>query len=162
MKMSFLRDFRSLLYSDILRRKKTTPFLILVSTFVSFLATRLFVVLFPTRSLFIKGYHIHHFFFGIILICITGWVALVSDRKSLQRLSAVIYGIGLGMLLDEIGLLLTCGTIGIGCDYWHRTSYDFFIIAIVLFLAAIYFEPFWRKMKGTFDRIFKRKKSFWP
>jgi hypothetical protein len=133
--MSF-KDIRTLLYSDILRRKKTTPFLVLTFMLLSFLVSRLFVVLFPYQNVIIKGYHIHHFFYGIFFICLAGWIALVSNSRLLVRISAMVYGLGLGMLLDEFGLLLTCGTVSKGCNYWHRLSYDTLIIICGIFLAV--------------------------
>ncbi|MEM3373619.1 MAG: hypothetical protein QXE31_00185 [Candidatus Woesearchaeota archaeon] len=154
--LKYLQDFESLFYSDIVRRKKTTPFLIFIFLLASFFVSRVFVIYFPERSVFIKGYHIHHFFFGLIFLCIAGYIALVSDKINLHRLSAVMYGIGLGMILDEIGLFLTCGTISKGCDYWARVTYDILIFVISLFLSIIYFEPFWLRMGKSFKAIFKK------
>jgi hypothetical protein len=143
---SFLKKISDLVYSDIVKRNKTTPFLIFVSLLFWFIVSRLFVMYFPGKSVFIKGYHIHHFFFGLILLSLAGYIAIVSKRAALERLSAIMYGSGAGMLLDEIGLFLTCGTMDKGCDYWARVTFDVFIIVVSLFLAIIYFGPFWRRM----------------
>ncbi|MEM4398027.1 MAG: hypothetical protein QW757_05390 [Candidatus Woesearchaeota archaeon] len=154
--LKFLKDFKSLFYEDIVRRKKTTPFLIFIFLLASFFISRVFVLYFPGRSLFIKDYHIHHFFFGLIFLCVAGYIALVSNKISLHRLSAVLYGIGLGMMLDEIGLFLTCGTYTMECDYWARVTYDVFIIVVSLFLAIIYFEPFWKRVGKSIRKILNK------
>lgn len=144
--LKFIKDFESILYWDIVRRKKTTPFLIFISLSIMFLVSRIYITYFPSKSLFIKGYHIHHFFYGIIFVCIAGYIALVSDRKRLHRMSAIVFGAGIGMMLDEIGLFLTCGTLYMECNYWAKVTYDVFIFVVFLFLAILYFGPFWNKM----------------
>ena len=131
--MSFFSDFRSLLYEDISKRRKTTPFLIFIFLLVGFTVSRIWVMVFPERGvLFLRGYHVHHFFYGLVLVVIAGYIALVTDRIRLQRLSAILFGLGTGMMLDEIGLILTCGTITKGCDYWSRVTYDIFIVVVSL------------------------------
>ncbi len=46
----------------------------------------------------------------------------------------MLYGGGLGLLIDEIGLLLTWG------NYWATQSYIFSIIVIFIFLSIILYE----------------------
>jgi hypothetical protein len=148
-----LKDFESLLYEDIVRRKKTTPFLIFVSFILAFAVSRLFVVFFPTKNLIIRDYHIHHFYFGIILLTIACWIGLVSNRVRLHRLAAIMYGVGMGLIVDEFGLFLTCATIWKECDYWARISYDAFVVVAGVFFMIIYFEPFWRRMKRPVTKV---------
>ncbi|MBN1377088.1 hypothetical protein JW949_02000 [Candidatus Woesearchaeota archaeon] len=154
--LKLIRDLKSLLHEDIIRRNKVTPFFVFTSMIVSFFISRLLVTLFPGVSLFIKEYHIHHYYYGIFLVCISAWTALVSNKISLLRISAVMFGLGLGMILDEFGLLLTCGTYLKECDYWHRISYDTFIITCGVFLSIMYFGPVWKKIKKI---IRKKEKS---
>ena len=158
--IKYFSDFQSLFYEDIVRRKKTTPFLIFVFILIFFSASRLVVIYFPARSLFIRGYHVHHFYFGVVLLGIAGYIALVSDKLSMHRWSAILYGSGLGMILDEIGLFLSCGTQSMECDYWVKASYGIFVIVASLFLSILYFEPFWEKMGRPFLKFFSRYFSF--
>jgi hypothetical protein len=157
--VKLIKDFESLFYEDIVRRKKTTPFLVFVFLLITFFLSRVFVIYFPQKVFFIRGYHIHHFFFGVILLGVAGYVALVSDKIRLQRLAAAVFGTGLGLVLDETGLFLTCGTLVMECDYWAKVTYDIFILIASLFMAILYFEPFWRRMGktilGLFTRFFK-------
>lgn len=113
-------------------KKLQTQFIILSSFIISFFIARLFVAILnadvnPWCQLWVKGYRIHHFFFGIGLLVIGGWLGHVNCGKIITKISAGIYGIGLGLVADEFGLLLTFG------DYWAEQSYIFFVL-ISLFL----------------------------
>ncbi|MBW2985599.1 hypothetical protein KY313_03005 [Candidatus Woesearchaeota archaeon] len=142
-----IKDLKSLLYEDIIRRNKLTPFIIFVFFLISFGLSRAVVILFPETSLYIRQYHIHHFYYGIILLFASNWISLVSDRPNLHNIAAGLTGFGLGLVVDEIGLLLTCSSPGFVCNYWHRLTYDVVIWLVGLFFVAIYFEPFWRFIK---------------
>ena len=113
-------------------KKLQIQFIILSSFIISFFIARLFVAILnadvnPWCQLWVKGYRIHHFFFGIGLLVIGGWLGHVNCGKIITKISAGIYGIGLGLVADEFGLLLTFG------DYWAEQSYIFFVL-ISLFL----------------------------
>ena len=58
----------------------------------------------------------------------------MGSQKKYKKISAMLYGGGLGLLIDEIGLLLTWG------DYWATQSYIFGIIVIFIFLSIILYE----------------------
>ncbi|MFW5979995.1 MAG: hypothetical protein ACOC4G_03020 [Bacillota bacterium] len=92
------------------------------------------------RNIILFGYHIHHFYFGILFIAIAGWLALVRSSVSKERL-ALLYGAGLGLLMDEIGLLLTWG------NYYSSLTYLLSIILLGIFLNIIYFPYFWRSVR---------------
>ena len=148
-----VRDLRSLLYEDIIKRNKLTPFIIFVFFLISFGLSRLIVIIFPEINLFIKQYHIHHFYYGIILLFASNWISLVSDRPNLHNIAAGFTGFGLGLIVDEIGLLLTCSSPGFVCNYWHRLTYDVVIGFVGLFFVIIYFEPFWKFFKRKIKKL---------
>lgn len=79
----------------------------------------------------VGGTHVHHLVFGIITLMITGWIAIAVDPGSPGReLSAVAFGIGTGLTLDEFALWLELKDV-----YWSeegRKSIDAVIIAAVL------------------------------
>ena len=145
------------------KKNKKLPFIITVSYLLSFLTIRLLVTIagsaqtgfakavregppgvnfYIGRNIILFGYHIHHFYFGIILIAIAGWLSLVKNyrKKNINRLG-VMYGIGLGLLMDEIGLLLTWG------DYYSDLSYLLSIFLLGVFLSILYFPSFWKQFK---------------
>ncbi|MGM0472239.1 MAG: hypothetical protein ACQEQI_08170 [Bacillota bacterium] len=93
------------------------------------------------RNIILFGHHIHHFYFGILLICIAGWIAIVRLPKiSLER-TALIYGAGLGLFMDEIGLLLTWG------DYYSGLTYLLSIFLGGVLLNIVFFPRFWYEVK---------------
>jgi len=140
---------------------KKTPFIIALSYLTSFLLVRLFVIILGSanseiagvveqgmgphfyigRNLILFGHHIHHFYFGFILISFAGWSAIVGSPKIGKEKLAVLFGAGLGLFMDEIGLLLTWG------DYYSSLSYLVGVFFLGVFLAIIYFPSFWRKVK---------------
>ncbi len=136
-----LKEIRSR-RKDILRPKKLEmQFIILFFFIISFLIARSFVVLLnadinPTFQLWMKGYRIHHFFFGIGLLVIGGWLGHIYHGNILSLLSAGIYGIGLGLIADEFGLMLTFG------DYWADQSYTFFVAISLFLLVTLLFESY--------------------
>jgi len=136
---------------------KKTPFLVAASYLVSFITIRLMVIIAGSanseiarvvkegaswttfhigRNIVLFGYHIHHFYFGVLLIGLVGWLALTgTDRISKEKL-AIIYGIGLGLFMDEIGLLLTWG------DYASSLSYLLGVLLLGILLSVVYLPRF--------------------
>jgi hypothetical protein len=68
----------------------------------------------PFRNLVTKsGLHIHHLFWGILLLMVTGFAALATRAPAWHLRIAVIYGIALGLTLDEFALWLRLADV-----YW--------------------------------------------
>ena len=143
---------------------KEIPFIIFITFFFTFIIARVSVVfIIPQLHLFIKGYHIHHFYYGVILLIISNWVSILKQEEKWHRLSAILFGSGLGLMADEIGLMLTCGTALMDCDYHTRITFDIIIIIFLLLLNIIYFLPFWKAIikpimnpKITIEKIIKK------
>ena len=93
------------------------------------------------KNIIIFGYHIHHFYFGIFLICIAGWLAIMGNTYLSKNKLAVIYGTGLGLFMDEIGLLLTEG------NYFSSLSYLLGVFLLGIFFNIIYFPSFWKNVR---------------
>jgi hypothetical protein len=79
----------------------------------------------------VGGTHIHHLVWGILLLLIFGWigVAVVPDSPW-GEISAVMFGIGAGLTLDEFALWLNLKDV-----YWEkegRRSIDAVVIALAL------------------------------
>jgi len=92
-------------------------------------------------NIILFGYHIHHFYFGFLLLCIGGWLAIVGSERFSRVHAALLYGAGLGLFLDEIGLLLTWG------DYYSSLTYIWCLIVLALFFNIIFFGEFWQRVK---------------
>ncbi|MFB6214560.1 MAG: hypothetical protein ABEI54_01700 [Candidatus Bipolaricaulia bacterium] len=89
------------------------------------------------RNIILFGYHIHHFYFGILLMGIAGWLAIAGSTSIRKEKLALVYGAGLGLLMDEIGLLLTWG------NYASTLSYLLGVFLLGIILSLVYFPRFW-------------------
>ena len=140
----WIKDLKQLWIGDIIRRQKVTPFIIFTFFLLSFMISRIIVYMFPGFNIanyFVGKYHIHHFFYGLMMVIVSNWIAFVSDSKRLRRIAAGIFGFGLGLIADEIGIFLVCGTAGLPCDpsklYSSRMNYDAVMFIALLLLTGI-------------------------
>lgn len=155
--------FKNLLTLFILKRRKEVPFLIFFSFLVTFFIARLIAYsirfdivpdyLFFIKTIFIRGYHIHHFNFGIILLAMAGFFSLIDNLRSHIHKIAMIYGVGLALVVDEFGLLITLQK----DVYWGRRSYDAVIITALILLNIVYFGWFWKIMGVKLQRFLFRQ-----
>ena len=149
----WVKDIQSVWHQDIIKRNKQTPFIVFCSFVIAFAVARAMVVFGPEwLRLFIKQYHVHHFYYGFILLAVANWIALTTNRPHMERFAAMLTGIGLGLFIDEFGLLLTCTTPAFECDYWGRQSFDAFMLLGGVFLAVLYSGP----VMGACVRFFRK------
>ena len=78
-------------------------------------------------------------------MAVAGWIALISDRPRLRLFAAALLGTGLGIVADEVGLLLTCTSpLLVQCNYYARVTVDVFTILTAIFFSVLYFVPLWK------------------
>ncbi len=127
--------------------------LILAAFLVTFFISRLIVYLVINGLIWdlfltIKGVHIHHFSYGVVILAALG-LYLLLKRPAINsrqlRLAAVLYGLGLGLTFDEFGMWIRLED-----DYWIRQSYDAVIIVALLLLNIAYFKPL---VKTLYERF---------
>jgi hypothetical protein len=106
--------------------KPSLSFIILASFLVSFAVARVFTAFFPSAVLVVSGFHVHHFWYGLALLTIGGWIGINYREEHAERIAAIVFGVGGGLVGDEIGLLLTFG------EYNSEVTYTF-VIALVSF-----------------------------
>ncbi len=94
-------------------------FLIFLTTII---VTRLYLAPRPKPSPTIKGFRLHHYMYGIVLITIG---LLIKNNPT--------YLIGLGLFIDELGFVLIGGETH--QDYWSKKS----LLLLTLFIIIIYF-----------------------
>lgn len=104
-----------------------------------FLGARLFATLNPTVVVVKGEIHFHHFWYGLIMVVTTGWIAIALGEERWHRILASIFGLGVGFIGDEVGLLLTFQ------DYTTPIELYFFIGAIA---AIIFLSLTWRYRAG--------------
>jgi hypothetical protein len=84
----------------------------------------------PFRSLRIGRRHIHHFVPGIVLAFLSGAAAIVTRDEAIEPRLALVFGLGMGLTLDESALLLELEDV-----YW--TPEGLVSVQITLAVAAM-------------------------
>ncbi len=156
------------LQKEIFKRRRSTPFLISVSFLASFITARLWVIYLGAagavtpevtytvgRNLVMGGYHIHHITYGIILLAVSAWLSINYWSKTIARISSIMYGLGLGLIVDELGFI-----IGGIRPYQGDTEVFYVAIAIIAALASIvYFPSFYRAITRDIKRFQEKYKE---
>lgn len=147
-----------IVYDNLIEKhKRRVSFVVLVAFLVTFIIVRLYVLsatfgVLDDPYLYIKGYHVHHLNYGIVIMAIAGFLALVfQDGKQRLRIGA-LYGVGLGLTFDEFGMWFRLED-----DYWVRASYDAVIVISLIFINLVYFYPFWKRFG---NRLRKKSQTF--
>jgi hypothetical protein len=121
----------------------------LLSFIASFVAARAFTTFFPSTVFISGGIHIHHFWYGLALLAVGGWLGISYSDNEIDPLAAILYGVGGGLIVDEVGLLLTFG------NYWTELTFSVLIVllafASVLILLNAYKEIVLRELRD-FER----------
>ncbi|ARP69869.1 hypothetical protein LK07_08855 [Streptomyces pluripotens] len=124
------------------------PLLLALGAFVlTFLATRTITRLIragkgPFGNVKAGGLHIHHVVPGVLLTVVGGFGAVASDRHGYGAgISAVLFGMGAGLVLDEFALILHLDDV-----YWSeegRKSVEVVVLTAALVgLLLAGFSPF--------------------
>jgi len=143
-------------------------FLASLSFFVTFGATRLLVHGFKATAdplqLWIAGIHVHHYVAGITLLLLVGylWLIQVGTGASLEshrlgRITALLYGTGSALTLDEFALWLHLDDV-----YWERAgraSLDAVMLFGALVSAGLWGGPFWRAVLRQGARIWRTSRA---
>ncbi len=88
-----------------------------------------------------SGLHIHHLFWGILLLMLTGFFALATRGEVWHLRIAIIFGIALGLTLDEFALWLRLADV-----YWSpegAESIKAAAVAAALLGLYAFGAPFW-------------------
>ncbi len=156
-----------LLHDGIKKHRRSTPFLVTISFLVAFITARLWViylgatdappegVIYVGRNVVLGGYHIHHITYGIILISISAWLSINYWSTTIARISSILFGLGLGLIVDELGFVIG------GIDPYQADREVFFVAVVIVagFLSLIYFPSFYSSIKRDlmrWKRFFER------
>jgi hypothetical protein len=97
----------------------------------------------PFHNVSSGGLHIHHLVWGILLLLVVGYVWLIeagTTSSLLSSITAIAYGIGAALTLDEFALWLNLQDV-----YWTgpgRVSIDAVMIFASLLSVGIWGGPF--------------------
>lgn len=125
---------------------------------ISFVASFVIARVFTTISGVVlrgAGFHIHHFWYGIILLAVGGWLGISYDDERIVRLAAVLYGAGGGLIGDEVGLLLTFG------NYTTGITYTIVVIFLAIVSAVILFKRYSRAISTEIRGFTRSRASFY-
>ena len=111
---------------------------------ISFAIARVFTYFYPGAVLISGEIHFHHFWFGLLLLAVGGWLGINYNRKEVDMVAAIIYGVGGGLIADEIGLLLTFG------DYYSGLTWTFLLLLLAFVTTSIVLSRYWQ---SVFDEL---------
>lgn len=111
----------------------------LFSFIVTFILARIFVFMIMSRMMpnlyfFVGNTHVHHLNYGIFLLAAVGGYSVFrrpTGRKA--EITAVLYGLAMGLTFDEFGMWLH-----LGGSYWQRASVDAVIVVAALFALVAF------------------------
>jgi hypothetical protein len=147
-----------LVRSTIPDRPRRRMFIASTSFLITFAGVRLLVVLIihnhgPFNWVVVRGHHIHHLVWGILILLLVGYGWLLDLGRShsplsifFSRLMSVSYGVGAALTLDEFSLWLNLDP----NDYWSREG-RISIDAVILFggilAVGAWGAPFFRGLQ---------------
>ena len=144
----------ALFHQGIPDRPRRRLFLAAIGFFVTFgvartLAYMNYHQIGPFHDIYIRGRHIHHLVWGILILLGVGFGWLVeagngSSQSSIMasRLMSFLYGVGAALTLDELALWLNLEDV-----YWSRQgreSIDAVVLFGTLLLIAIWGKGFFK------------------
>lgn len=138
-----------------IKEKPNLSILALFSFVASFIIARAFTTMNPDTVLVTGNYHVHHFWFGIALLTIGGWLGISLENPRTDRLAAVLFGAGGGLIGDEIGLLLTLN------NYWTEITYTAVILIATFASILILVFRFAEAIRTEFTEFLRNNASLY-
>ncbi len=149
--------------STIPDRPRRRMFIASVSFLITFAGVRLIVSSVihnrgPFGWVMVRGHHIHHLVWGILILLLVGYGWLLDLGRShsplsifFSRLMSVSYGVGAALTLDEFSLWLNLDP----NDYWSREG-RISIDAVILFFGVLavgaWGAPFFRGLQMMWSK----------
>jgi hypothetical protein len=97
----------------------------------------------PNLYFFMHGTHVHHLNYGIFLMAaVCGYSVFRRPVGRPAEITAVMYGVAMGLTFDEFGMWLH-----LGGSYWQRASVDAVIVVAATF-AMVGFAPALKKFES--------------
>src|SRR5437773_2656627 len=91
----------------------------------------------------VAGMHIHHYVYGIFILAVAGYLALIFKSDRATAWIALLYGLGVGLTFDEFGMWFNP-------PFQRGVRWDTNGIAIVIVaLAAVALIPVFRRQRET-------------
>jgi hypothetical protein len=144
-----------------LKTKPNLSILALMSFITAFTIARIFSSINPRAVLEIHGVHIHHFWYGLAMLAIGGWLGISVENERVNRIAAILFGAGGGLIGDQVGILLTLSAHAYWADFTYTLVIIFLALAFMLILLIRYnkiirieFSGFLRSNAGLYFGVF--------
>jgi hypothetical protein len=138
-----------------MQEKPNLSILAMAVFIVSFTVARTFTALNPDTVLISGDYHIHHFWYGIAMLAIGGWLGISYHSERIDRLAAILFGAGGGLIGDEIGLLLTLE------NYWAEITYTFVVVFLTFASMLILLNKYRKLIRTEFTQFLRSNASLY-
>jgi hypothetical protein len=153
-------------------RPRRRMFIASVSFLITFVGIRILVHRIVNHEghfqwVVVRGHHIHHLVWGILILLLVGYGWLLDAGRShaplsifLSRLMSVGYGVGAALTLDEFALWLNLSPDA----YWNsegRLSIDAVILFGALLAVGAWGAPFFRALRHMWKRGGLFRKELW-
>ena len=142
--LNFRKAISEIYQEAIVSKYKHQSFWILYAFIPTFVAARLLVRFYPSLFLQVGQNHIHHFTYGIVLLAVSGYLAIIQTGK-VPTWVAIMFGVGLALAIDETGMWLHLTNY-----YYNDTSEDAIVLVTALLIGIVYFRDFWILLVRTF------------
>ena len=119
----------------------------LIFFMISFIVARVFSTFFPSKVLIISGIHIHHFWYGLVLLAVGGGLGIGFSNEDTDGLAAILYGSGGGLVVDEAGLLLTFG------NYWSGLTFTVLVVVLASAFVLSMLYSYWQVILRELGRF---------
>lgn len=129
-------------WPQLLRRKRAPELLlyVLISFGASVIVTRVLLSLLNYPRLGTSSLHIAHLLWGGLLLSAAALLMLVFASPSVNRIGAILTGLGIGLFIDEVGKFITVNN-----DYFYRAAAP--IIYLVFLLIALLYHQLQRRSR---------------
>jgi hypothetical protein len=159
-----------LVRSTIPDRPRRRMFIASVSFLITFLGVRVLVRLIvhgqgPFNWVVVRGHHIHHLVWGIMILLLVGYGWLLDLGRAhsplsifFSRLMSIGFGVGAALTLDEFAIWLNLEP----NDYWSREgrlSIDAVILFGSILAVGAWGAPFFRGLNKLWDKRFRAERG---
>ncbi|HYM39150.1 MAG TPA: hypothetical protein VEY12_03245 [Thermoplasmata archaeon] len=127
-------------------------FLATLAFTAGFFGARIFHLTFPETMIFFGDIHFHHFWYGLAMMGVSGWLGIAVNDLRYNRIYALVFGLGAGFVGDEVGLLLTGG------DYYSVLTFDFFIVAVAAIILIALLLRYRKEIEADILRASPRER----
>jgi len=119
----------------------------------------------PFHYIYIRGTHIHHLVWGILILLVVGFCWLIEVGTGTKgtslfasRMMSLLYGVGAALTLDEFALWLNLED----RMYWTRegrASLDAVLLFATALLIGIWGRDFWKALSREFIHPRRRTRA---